>query len=209
MLKISEEKINRIKSLRQKGHSIPEIHRATGQSKSTVLRYIQGVTIQKKYHKRWLDRRNASKIISQRAWTHANKASQKRVSVLSKKDLAIIAASLYWGEGSKGDLSISNTDPNLIRVFLYCLRNEFNVEDKDLVISIRVYEDLNKKACLRFWSEIIGIKLDHSTSINIVKGAKHGKLKYGMCRLRVKKGGMLLKQLTSLRMCIINLSEPP
>ncbi|TSC80784.1 MAG: Uncharacterized protein G01um101429_93 [Parcubacteria group bacterium Gr01-1014_29] len=118
---------------------------------------------------------------------------------LTRKDLALIATSLYWAEGSKKDFGLSNTDPDLIRLFLYTLRTTFGIQNSDLKISVRIYEDLNKKNCLKFWSEVTGIKLGKETSVNVLKGKKKGKLKYGMCRVRVKKGGLLLKEI----FCII------
>lgn len=109
-----------------------------------------------------------------------------------------MAATLYWAEGAKKDFGLSNTDPALIKVFLYILRSVFGVEEERIVVSLRLYEDLNKRECLAFWSNLTGLKLDNTTSVTVLKGSKNGKLKYGMCRIRVRKGGNLLKEFFSI-----------
>ncbi len=178
---------------------MPEISRICKISKSTVSRYVKSVDILPEHYQRWLDRRNASKIISERHWIMAQEKAEQLADSLAREDLAFIAASLYWAEGSKKDFGLSNTDPDLIKLFLYTLRTAFEVQDSDLKISVRIYEDLNKKNCLKFWSRVTGIKLGNDTSVNVLRGKKKGKLSYGMCRVRVKSGGLLLKEI----FCII------
>jgi hypothetical protein len=179
---------------RQQGLSIPEISRLHLVPKSTVLRWVKDVRILPKYHARWLERRNASKIISKKNWELATTRADTLIKRIDDHMLALVAATLYWAEGSKKDFSISNTDPVMIKTFLNILRKVFSVKDDDIKVSLRIYEDLDKKACLKFWSEITKVTLDERTSINVLKGSKRGKLKYGMCRVRVRKGGLLLKE---------------
>ena len=190
--------IKQIIHLRERGHSIPEITAACKISKSTAARYVKNISILPQYQGRWRARRNASKIISERHWQEARARARKAVRSITEKDLILTGAALYWAEGSKKDFSLSNTDPVLIRIFLFILRNAFKVKDKDLKISLRIYEDLDQPECLKFWSAITGIKLGRSTSINILQGRKRGKLKYGMCRIRVRRGGLLLKEIFSI-----------
>ena len=208
MRAIPEQKIARIRQLRTQGFSIPEISHELDQSKSTVFRYIQGVEIAPIYRKRWLDRRNASKIISTRNWIAARIKAERAVSELSDKELTLIGVSLYWAEGAKKDFMFSNTDPEMIRVFLAILRKIFRVKDDDIKISLRIYEDLDRNACLKYWSMITGAELDQDTSIDILRGSKNGKLKYGMCRVRVKKGGLLLKEFSAIMGRMIGLISP-
>ena len=197
-MSLSGEEIRQVIYLRKRGHSIPEISRECKISKSTISRHVRYIVILPKYYGRWLARRNASKIMSERDWVEARTRAKKTVQSITHKDLVLIGAALYWADGSKKDFGLSNTDPVLIRIFLFILRNAFDVKDIDLKVSLRIYEDLDKTACLRFWSRVTGIKLNKSTSINILHGSKKGKLKYGMCRVRVKRGGLLLKKIFSI-----------
>lgn len=205
---LSRELLGRIKELRKKGRSIPEISRECEVPKSTVLRHIAGIKIEPEYYQRWLDRRNSGKIVSEKNWNLAHKNAESFIDSISRKELALIAASLYWAEGNKKDFSFTNTDSDMIKVFLFVLRNCFDVRDENLKISIRIYEDLDLEECLIFWSGIVGLKLvKENTSINILSGSKKGKLKYGMCRVRVRKGGLLLKKISAIIKRIINLIE--
>ena len=197
-MRLDKKTTYKIKKLRKRGLSIPEISRELSVPRGTISRHIQGVKILPQYYPRWLERRNASKIISERNWDIATQKAKALFSSLTLRELALIGATLYWGEGSKRDFGLSNTDPELIRIFIYVLKIVWGVQEKDLKISLRLYEDLNKKDCLRYWSKIVGVKLNNKTSINILQGSKQGKLKYGMCRIRVKKGGWLLKEIVSI-----------
>ncbi len=190
--------ISKIKVLRRSGHSIPEISSVCKISRSTALRYARQVSILPRYQRRWLNRRNASRIMSESQWDIANKNARALLTSLNHSQLAVIGACLYWAEGSKKDFGLSNTDPELIRVFLYVLRHAFSVGDRDLKISLRIYEDLDSRNCMRFWSQVTGIKLGQTTSINVLSGSKNGKLKYGMCRIRVRRGGLLLKNISAI-----------
>lgn len=197
-MRLSSETINKIQSLRTKGRSVPEISRICKVSKSTALRHANKVEILPDYYQRWMERRNSSKIISKRNWDIAIKEANSLIDSINIKDWILIVASLYWAEGSKKDLSFSNTDPRMVKVFVSVLRNIFDIKEEDFKISLRIYEDLNKNHCLKYWSNVVGIKLDKKTTINILKGFKKGKLQYGMCRIRIKKGGLLLKKIFSV-----------
>lgn len=200
--------IRSIISLRKKGRSINEIIELCNVSQGTVSFYIRGIAILPKYQQRWLDRRNASKIISERSWKQAELNAARFLGNLTEKELALLGIALYWAEGSKKDFGLSNTDPDLIKSFLYILRNVFRIPDSKIKVSIRIYEDLDRKACLRHWSKVTGIKLGKDTSINVLIGSKKGKLKYGMCKIRVLKGGLLLKEFFSIIKGVVGLLPP-
>ena len=197
-LPIKNEIVDLIKDLRKRGHSVPEIHRKLKISKSTVSRYVKGVEILPEFKNRWLERRNASKIISERHKTIAETKAQELVPYISKESFVLVAAALYWAEGAKKDFSLTNSDPKLIQVFINVLKNEFDIKSEDLKISIRLYEDLIKDEAIVFWSSVVGYDLKNNVHINILTGKKKGKLKYGMCRVRVKKAGLLLKTIFAI-----------
>lgn len=195
--RVNKSQIKRIVFLRERGHSLPEIRRLTSHSNGTVFKYIQGVEILPEFRELWKNKRRSStaRMIKEhaKALTHARKLVKK----LNKKEKIIIAACLYWAEGEKRDLSLSNTDPKLIRVFIECL-DILGVGKDNLRITIRTYEDLDRKTVINFWAKVIGIPPRQIINVNVLKGKKKGKLKYGMCRVRVTKGGYLLKILHSI-----------
>lgn len=195
---ISTDKIEGIYKLRSHGYSIPEIHEILKLPKSTVLRYSKKVEILSEFKERWLSRRNASKIISERQLVIAQNQAKQLVQGFNKKSWALVAASLYWAEGTKKDFSLTNSDPEMIRVFINILRSTFSVKNEDIKVSIRLYEDLVKEEVIKFWSGIVGFDLTNKVQVTILSGRKVGKLKFGMCRVRVRKSGLLLKTIFAI-----------
>jgi hypothetical protein len=195
---IPNEQINELVSLRQKGHSIPEIHRILKISKSTASRYSKGIEILPEFKARWLERRNASQIISEKAWKIAEQASADLINTISEKELKILGAALYWAEGAKRQFNFINSDPQMIKLFIYILVNGYKIPPSSIKISLRLFEDISIPEALKFWSGITNFELTDQTELNIIKGSKKGKLPYGMCRIRVKKGGLLLKTIFAI-----------
>lgn len=203
--RLAQKTINKIKLLRQKGWSMPEIRKELKIGYGSIFRYIQEVEILPRYKKIWFGKRGGSTKRKKIAEEKARKKAEKLISKLSQKEKIIFLTALYWGEGSKGDFGLSNTNPELIKVFIKGLRSLFNIPTKDLRVSIRIYEDLDRNKCLQFWSKITGVPVNHFVSVNILKGKKKGKLPYGMCRIRVKKGGNLLKYIVAIRNQVVKL----
>ena len=109
----------------------------------------------------------------------------------------LILACLYWGEGNKNELNIINSDPNLIRIFVNCLK-KLGVRNEDLLVSARIYEDLDPEKVKSFWAKTLDIDKKLIRSINVLSSKKKGKLKYGMCRVRVRKGARYFKIIMSM-----------
>lgn len=202
---LSKNTIEQLTENRKRGLSVPELSKMFEVSKSTVLRYVKGIEILSEYRQRWLDRRNASQIISERQQVLAKNKASWLMGKLNDQSLVLIASALYWAEGAKKDFSLTNSDPEMIRVFVLILKKIFNIKNEEIKISIRLYEDLNREEAINFWSGVVGINLHNNVSINILSGKKKGKLKYGMCRVRVKKAGLLLKTIFAInkRVCEI------
>lgn len=206
-VKITQSEIEKIISLRETGHSLPEITREVHRGSSTVFHYVKNVKVLPKYQKILREKQGGSKNRSHKAWNEALTSAERSLSHLGKTEKLIIAACLYWGEGTKRDFSIANSDPYLIKVFTSCLE-DLGVPKKDLKVSVRLYEDLNRKIAITHWAKIIGVPKKQISHINILKGKKHGKLPYGMCRVRMKRGGSYLKLLQSVTKVITNRLSP-
>lgn len=165
-------------------------------SKSTVARYVKGVNVLPEFHRAWKAKRGGS---TSRAESRRQKFYSKSLDIvgnLTSRDHLIVAACLYWGEGNKKEFSFSNTDPRLIETFLKCLAR-LGIEKKRLKISIRVYEDINQDEAKRYWAKIVGIAPHQIASVNVLVGKKLGKLRYGMCRIRLAKGNDYFNLLTA------------
>ncbi len=108
-------------------------------------------------------------------------AERSLVFEISYKDYLVsekllFLSALYWAEGSKKDFGLSNTDPELIKIFVEGLRKVFKIDNKRFRISIRIYEDLDSEKSLAFWSKITGVAKKDFVSVNTLRGKKNGKL---------------------------------
>lgn len=197
--RISLESINKIKFLRQKGWSLPEIKREMSLGYGTVYRYIRGVEILPEFKDIWEQKRSGSVSRMKRLQSIAANKAISMVPSVSLKEKAIFLSALYWGEGSKKDLNFMNSDPEMIRVFISGILEVFDINYDRIRISIRIFEDLDYNDCLNFWSNLTGVPSSEFLSVEVKPGKKSGKLPYGMCRVRVIKGSEILKTLKAIK----------
>lgn len=191
----SKDIVRRIQFLRTRGYSIPEISREVNKSKSIVSRYIQGIDVLPDFQEILKVKQGGSKVRAAIAWSKKLDESRALIENLSRKEKILILASLYWGEGTKKELNIVNSDPAMLRVVVHCFR-ELGIKDSEFRATLRIYGDLDKGKAIEYWSA--ALSLPKENFINVLIGKKEGKLPYGMCRLRVLKGAKYFKLLMSL-----------
>lgn len=192
-----DSEVKRIKKLRETGHSLNEIKSVVNRGYGTIFRYIKDVKILPEYENEWKIKRGGSKNKSLKDWESARIQASKFFDNFSAKERLLILSCLYWGEGNKRELNLINSDPYLIKVFLNCIR-DLGVCDAEITISLRLHENIDKRMAVRFWLDFLNFKEKSITYFEIIKGNKIGKLKYGMCRLRVKKGAKYFKLIMSM-----------
>lgn len=204
--KISPKTVSRLKILRSQGWSIPELKKKFKIGHGTVFRYVKNTEILSKYKDKWLSKRKSSVSRMNQAREEAKQKAEKHIRTLNKKELILALTSLYWAEGGKRDLSFINSDPEMVQFFVSGLTSLLDVPRERIRINIRIYEDMDVEICKKFWLQTT--KLDESSfgKVNVIYGKKQGKLKYGMCRVRVLKGGFMLKYLTAVRERLVLLS---
>jgi len=201
--RISVQAIRKIQELRQKGYSLPEIVKNIQLGYGTIYRYIKDVKILPEYRERWFGKRGGSRKRKKMAEDKAYREAHDVIASISDKEFIILLSALYWGEGSKADFGITNSDPDLIRLFVTGLIKVLHVSPDRIRVSIRLYEDLDRDICLTFWSSITGVPKEKFLRIDVLKGKKSGKLKHGLCRVRVLKGGDLLKYLNAVKSVVV------
>lgn len=190
---ISQEIVRKMRILREQGYSLPEIKRVTGGANATIMRYVRDVLILPEFRDAWRAKQGGSKQRAFVQWNNARRSASERFPVEeSDYTKILILACLYWGEGTKQEFNISNSDPALIAVFVECLK-VLGVKKEDLRVNVRTYEDIDIEQCKSFWAKVVGIPENQILSVNVLKGKKLGKLKYGMCRVRVRKGAPYFK----------------
>ncbi len=189
--KTSEKDIAEIIRLRKSGLSLDSIYKIVPQGKTTIYNYIKGLKVD-------FDLRKTGSIKkSERDWEASKVMANHLIKNISLEGEILVLACLYWGEGNKTELNIINSDPNLIRIFINCIK-KLGVTDEDLLVSVRIYEDLNPKKVIAFWAKHLNFRKELIRSVNVLYGKKLGKLKYGMCRVRVRKGAKYFKIIMSV-----------
>lgn len=132
-------------------------------------------------------RRTISDAVYQRANPNGDPFSVRVPCTPQEWMLFGMGLGLYWGEGTKSDISsvrLGNTDPKLIKTFLSFLKTLFGVNVKDCRFGLQIFSDTSPKVAVAFWSGELGI--NHSQFQKVVvtrprgKGTYHHKLEYGV-----------------------------
>lgn len=205
MGRLNSEVVQKITVLRQKGASLPEISQQLNIPKTTVYRYIKNVQIFPEFKVMWAAKRGGSMKRRLQFEAEAYQYAKELITELSNKEKLLFLTALYWAEGNKKDLILTNTDHNLIKVFMNFARDVLKVKKERFQISIRLYEDISKEESLLFWSKVTKIPVEKFLAVHTIPGKKKGKIKYGMCRVRITKGGDLLKRILAINKVVSEL----
>ncbi len=197
--KLQEDKIKHIITLRKEGHTLPEIQRVVGCSKATVQRYIKNVTVHGNAGKKLRYRiAHRQKYASEVAWSNAHVRVSNVLGTLTPRDMLIFLSGLYWGEGTKRELSVINGDSDLLKSVLRGLYI-LGVHKNDIRISIRLFGVDTKKIATRYWLDRLDVPNTSVVGYEVLsRKTSNGPLKYGMCRIRVARGGPFFKQIISM-----------
>ncbi len=113
---------------------------------------------------------------------------------LSQKELFLSGLFLYWGEGVKSlkaSLSLNNTDPRVMKFYLYWLIEALRIPKDKIKVNLHLYRDMNTKRELNYWSKELKIPLDQFTKPYIKKSKKtdidHKGFGHGTCGLLINK----------------------
>jgi hypothetical protein len=113
---------------------------------------------------------------------------------LSRYELTLVGAALYWGEGWKRGnthfVELANSDPDMITLYLRFLREILQVPEEKLRVNILVHPNVNTQSAIKFWSKITKIPKERFHITHQISRASKGKrlrnsLPYGTLRLDV------------------------
>ncbi len=168
---------NKAINLRKQGYSYGNIFKKIGVSKSTLSDWLKDVKLSKK--QRNLLNLNASSgyLLGSKACrekrlfkTNLIKSnSTKEIGKIGKKEMLMLGAMLYWGEGSKqSDRNISqpvefvNSDPKMCKFFIKWIVGPVGVDIDNLVFRIYINESKKFEAnkYVSIWSKIINIPIE-------------------------------------------------
>jgi len=160
--------------LRKQGLSYSQIKKTLKLSKSTLSVWLRGYPLSKQRIRElrdWNEQRieKYRETMRQKRETRLNqfyKEQKKLIFPLSKREIFLAGLFLYWGEGSKNNnanLSISNTDPSIIKFFINWLIGNLSVSKEKIKIHLHLYEDMNINKEIDFWSSELNVPLNQFT----------------------------------------------
>lgn len=200
---------------RLQGKSYDEITKLLGVPKSTLSGWFYGLQLPeqaitrlntKVYEgslKGLIKRNKQQTLLAKIKAKHTRHVASKKIGELTKKELLILGAGLYWGEGYKRPIlkngtvrtyhpvSLSNSDPKLVAVFLRFLREICEVEEEKIRAGLRIYQHQNSSLLLQFWSKLTKIpkerfeKFYYGISKSSLGKRPFNILPYGTIQIRV------------------------
>ncbi|RJR14350.1 hypothetical protein C4585_00375 [Candidatus Parcubacteria bacterium] len=124
-----------------------------------------------------------------RAYEEAHLEAREEFQELKYNPLFIAGLMLYWGEGDKRSdyaTRLVNTDPDLIRLYVFFLKNACQIPDNKIKAFITIYPDLIPQNCLRHWAESSGLSEGSFSKCVVIQGRhKERRLSYGMCTISI------------------------
>ncbi len=157
-------------TLRKQGKSYSQIKKILGLSKSTLSVWLRNYPLSKQRVRElrdWNEQRieKYRETMRKKRQTRLDRTydEQKKIILpLTKREFFIAGLMLYWGEGKKSKssaLSISNTDPSVIKFFIKWLYDCLSVSKDKIRIELHLYADTNIDKEIKYWSKTLNIPL--------------------------------------------------
>lgn len=131
----------------------------------------------------------------------------------------IVGIILWWAEGTKAykdkrwnntwvcNVDVTNTNPNIIKIFLDFLRKDIGINESRLKIQLQTHQGDDQEKIEAYWSNITNIPRQRFTKTIIrPKGNKVGKSN-GTCKIRYSDKSVYLKLENLLKNTLQNLES--
>ncbi len=150
-----------------------------------------------------LKRNKRQTILAVRRKFDIQTEAKNQIVNISKEELLLIGASLYWAEGYKRakrkngvevtnhPVSLTNADPQLLKMFIKFLVEICGVDRGKIKVGVRIFQHLNEESVLKYWSETLQIPRGNFTKtyLGISKSSMGKKpfnrLPYGIVQIRI------------------------
>ena len=152
------------RKLRKKGFLYSEIQKKVPFHKTTLVSWCKDIKLTNKqinirgrrYENR-LKGARANYLKRQKQIKEIENKAIKEIRSLTEYEFKLAGIALYWGEGSKKNLAISNSDPNLIRFIMKWFREVCNISNSEFRAYLYLHTGQNEKNMRKYWSEITDI----------------------------------------------------
>ena len=162
-MKIEQKKEAKI--LRAKGHSIKEIATKLLVSQSTISVWVRNEVLSASAQSRIrnksiLGRKNASAVHIQKRMQRQNNSIESAKKLFADRishENYVLCSMIYECEGGKGEfgvLEFTNSDPQLVKVFLSLLRKIFALDETKLRVVMHLHSHHSEIQEKAFWSKV-------------------------------------------------------
>jgi transposase-like protein len=199
----TEERAEARRLRREEGRSVKEIARLVAVSRSTVSLWVRDIELTSQQHAALLIRnpayngqRNGWAANVERGRLRRRRfqlAGRRRVGQL--EPLYVAGCMLYWAEGgkSRNRVELTNSDPEVIRLFARFLRQCLDVPEERMRIHCHLFADHveRQREVEQFWLEVAGLPASclRKSMVNRYSRSSQRKrtnrLPYGTCKLVV------------------------
>lgn len=208
----SEDLKNKAKNLRISGKSYSEISLLLNISKGTISEWfsnekwsqtIKNQLIQSANTKSGFKMQELNKIRGKKLdvlYAKAKQEALEELEILKYNPLFIAGIMLYWGEGdkrNKNNVKFINTNPEMIVLYCEFLRIICNVPETKIKAGLFIYEDIDEKQTILFWSQKLQINISnfHKT-ITLVSRSSKRRTPTGICLITVSSSFLKKKIIT-------------
>lgn len=188
--------------LRTQGKSYSQIKSELGISKSTLSYWLRDYPLSPERIKELRDfsHQRIERYIETRRVKRESRlkaiydSERKIIFSLSQRDLFIAGLFLYWGEGSKStmkEVSLSNTDPTVIKFFIYWARECLGVPNEKINLRLHLYSDMDVDTETDFWIRTLKVPKSQFNKPYIKKSLRSditynkGGFGHGTCNARI------------------------
>lgn len=198
------EKKPRAVRLRKLGWSIRDVEKELKIPRSTLSEWFRNVHLTSKQKKALLKewknglvraRKNAVKWHNAQKQGRLLEAREESEKVLNRLDLNnkdildLALAMLYLGEGYKKseETGMGNSDPALLKTFLYILKKNYNVDTGKIRCELYLRADQDPEELKRFWAKELELPAKNFRYVSIDKRTQGTKTYFhykGVCGLR-------------------------
>jgi|SRR3989344_738345 len=205
--------------LRKLGKTYSEILKVVPVAKSTLSLWLREVGLSKKQNQKitqkrldaaWRggQKRKNDRIVST---TYIQNEAIKEVGNISKRELLLMGAMLYWAEGAKeksyrpsSRVDFSNSDSLMIRLFLKWLFDICEVKKNDVKFGIYIHENSKNRIneVRKWWSRETGFGIKCFEYVYfkkhnpLTKRKNVGEMYYGNLRVYVKASTSLNRRIS-------------
>lgn len=172
--------------LRRQGKSYGKISKELNIPKSTLSDWLSDINWSRSIKidltrkanyvaRKRLQSYNKKQKIFWEAWREqARQQARDDFSKFKSNPLFISGIMIYWGEGDSklenSQVRISNTNPDMIRLFNLFLWVICKVPQEKIKMAMILYPDLNESKCKNFWSKTSGVLESQFIKTQFIKG---------------------------------------